>query len=179
VVLPLFERKVQLKSWISKETNRKFRIFVAQKNHIFIKGQFSFEVEQALIHYMDKERPMEFSEDSTRTHSGTNMSRSRDQQQRNLTDQKAEQLIEGISTWVMKNYNLLKQPTEIAPEILRRAIIAVKGVQDRRSINAAIELLKANGLLKGVTDKLYEIPYNMTERPPPAPPIERGTFREV
>jgi hypothetical protein len=62
---------------------------------------------------------------------------------------------------------------------LRKAIIAVKGVQDRRSVNAAIELLKANGLLKGITDKIYSIPYKMTSTPPSAPQVECGTFREV
>jgi hypothetical protein len=79
----------------------------------------------------------------------------------------------------MKQYNRHGPPTEIPHETLRKAIIAVKGVQDRRSVNAAIELLKANGLLKGITDKSYSIPYNMTSTPPPAPPVLPGTCREV
>jgi hypothetical protein len=79
----------------------------------------------------------------------------------------------------MKQYNQRDPPIEIPHETLRKGIIAVKGIQDRRSVNAAIELLEANGLLKGLTDKSYEIPYNITERPPPAPPVQRGRFREV
>jgi hypothetical protein len=92
---------------------------------------------------------------------------------------KAEKLIEAISSWVMKEYNISNPPTEIPHEMLRKAIITITGVQDSRSIKSRIELLKANGLLKGIGDKLYAIPYNMTEPPTPAPPVERGTYREV
>ncbi len=102
------------------------------------------------------------------THIGTNMRMS-----------KAEKLIEAISSWVMKEYNISNPPTEIPHEMLRKAIITITGVQDSRSIKSRIELLKANGLLKGIGDKLYAIPYNMTEPPTPAPPAERGTYREV
>lgn len=112
------------------------------------------------------------------THISTNMCTSRHGQS-DINKYKAEQLIEAISSWVMKQYNQQYPPTEIPHETLRKAIIAVKGIQDRRSVNAAIELLKANGLLKGLSDKLYEIPYNISERPPAAPSVERSTFREV
>jgi hypothetical protein len=100
-----------------------------------------------------------------------------------MKGQQAEQLIEAISTWFMKEYNQSKPPTEIPHEILRKGIVAVAGVQDSRPIKSRIELLKANGLIKGpnMDTKLYVIPYNMTEAPPspPAPPVERGAYREV
>lgn len=172
------EDKVQFKSYLSKRTDRRFREFVAQKNPLFLKGQLSCEAERALIEYMDRRGPAEFSENRTRTHISTNMCTS-GHRQIDVNKYKAEQLIEAISSWVMKQYNQRDPPTEIPHEMLRKAIIAVKGVQDRRSVNAAIELLKANGLLTGITDKLYSIPYNTTSTPPPAPPVERGTFREV
>jgi hypothetical protein len=172
------EDKVQLHTYVTKRTDRSWREFVAQKNSLFIKGQFSYEVETALIERMNKEGCREFSEGRTRTHISTNMCTS-GHRQNDVNKYKAEQLIEAISSWVMKQYNRRDPPTEIPHEILRKAIIAVKAVQDRRSVNAAIELLKANDLLKGVTDKLYSIPYNMTSTTPPAPPAERGTFSEV
>jgi hypothetical protein len=179
-MFPLSEDKVQLKSYLSRQTDKRFREFVAQKYHIFIRGQFSYEIERALIYYMDK-GPMQFSEDRAHAHISTNMCTLGDQrqEQKDISRLKAEQLIEEISAWVMKDYKRRDPPTEIAHETLRRAVIAVKGIQDRRSIKAAIDLLSANGLLKGIGNKVYEIPYNKTSRSPPAPPVERGMYREV
>jgi len=62
------EDKVQFKSYLSKRTDRRFREFVAQKNPLFLKGQLSCEAERALIEYMDRRGPAEFSENRTHTH---------------------------------------------------------------------------------------------------------------
>jgi uncharacterized membrane-anchored protein len=126
--------------------------------------------------------PIEFSEDRAHTHIGTNnMSTFEEKklQPANTTQRKAERLIQEISLWIQRKYNLSKIPTEIAHEMLTKAIISVAGVHDRRSVNARVELLKANGLLKGIAEKLYQISYNITEPQPPAPRIERSIFREV
>ncbi|MGI8834097.1 MAG: hypothetical protein ACR2IS_15855, partial [Nitrososphaeraceae archaeon] len=54
--------------------------------------------------------------------------------------------------------------------ILERVIIAIENVQDKRSIKARVRVLTANGMLKLAGEELYEIPYNITWRKPPAPP---------
>jgi hypothetical protein len=67
------EDKVQFKSYLTKRTDRRFREFVAQKNPLFLKGQLSYETENALIEYMDRGRPTEFSGNRARTHISTNI----------------------------------------------------------------------------------------------------------
>ncbi len=111
------EDKVQLHTYITKRTDRRWREFVAQKNSLFIKGQFSYEVEMALIERMKKEGRTEFSENRTRTHISTNMCTS-GHRQNDVNKYKAEQLIEAISSWVMKQYNQHNPPTEIPHETL-------------------------------------------------------------
>jgi hypothetical protein len=162
--------KVQFKVWISNRTDERFRAFVSQKSGTFTRGPLSFEAERALIGHMDKGGACKIHRKGD-THIGTNMCPS--------PRERAEQLIDAISSWVMKEYNQSKPPTEIPYEYLKKAIMAVAGVQDKRSIKSRIDLLKAYGLIKAIDDKLYTIPHNMTETTPPAPPVQRGTFREV
>jgi hypothetical protein len=51
-VFPFSEGTVQLKGWISRQMDKWFRELVVKKYGIFIRGHFSYEIEQALIHYM-------------------------------------------------------------------------------------------------------------------------------
>jgi hypothetical protein len=46
--------KEQLKVWISKGTDERFREFVERRYPIFMRGHLSIEVERALIEYMGK-----------------------------------------------------------------------------------------------------------------------------
>ena len=156
--------KVQLKIWVSKRTDKRVRAYIAQKYNMHVKGLLSFEGEQLLIDGLDskdKRGKGNFYETKAHTHVGTNLC--------SIKGQKAEQLIDAILTWFMKEYNQSKPPTDIPHEILRKGIVAIAGVQDSRSIKSRIELLKANGMIKGpnIDTKLYVIPCNIIETPPP------------
>mgnify|MGYP000515857748 CR=1 FL=1 len=132
---------VQLKVWISKELNKRFREMIALKYKTFEKGLLSWEVEQALMNWV----ALHYSEHTDAQIPEPN------------PPANVFKVFQQVKDWIEKQYDVgLEKGAHVSKVILERAIAAVRG-GDRRTIRKWMKLFREFELIKPLTPGVWEL----------------------
>jgi hypothetical protein len=147
--------KVQLKAYITSETDKRFREMLARKWQTYVKGLYSYEVEQAILQYLATV--------GLDTEARTHINNAAKKEERTEIIQKANpleaarNLRNAIVKSLIESGRYLQQPQFIPISLLEESIINIKNVRDKRSVKSWIKFLRSNGLIKQTGDAQYEL----------------------
>jgi len=140
--------KIQLKIYIDKKLNEKFRKFIAVKYKSFARGLLSYEIEMALRNWMSLhtkyKNPTQNDTQVSIIHSPN-------------PPPKVAKAFSEIKEYLKENFDYeLFSGMQIPKSHLEKAIMAIRG-SDRRTVLKWMKILHKFGLIKPISPATWEI----------------------
>jgi len=133
--------KVQLKVYIDRKLNRKFRSLIQSKYEGYKKGLLSYEAEMALRHWIALH---------------TNTQKSLEDRKPNPTP-KVSLVFAEVKNYLLSNFYYELKPGQQIPKVhLEKAIMKTRG-SDPRTIKKWLRAFHKMGLVKPITSATWEI----------------------